>query len=457
MKPEQPTGKTSQLLRVILVAFLAVALSLVFWTVFRGPAILARDDNPRRVEQELRIQRGRIFDLQRNVLAENAETAGIFTRIYPLPAASPVVGYYSLRYGTAGIEESYDAYLRGEPDNRWQAEMRQLLHRTQTGRDLQLTLDANLQAQADALLGARNGALLLLQLEDGQPDGSPAKILALASHPGYDPNFLDETFEELAADASAPLLNRVTQGQYQPGPVLQPFILAALLDQGIIALDEPVAHANRPVIVNGVATYCATPPPLEATWADVLAHRCPGPLQDLADRLPAANLAAAFDAFGLTEQPQLPLNTETAVSAPISKTTLALIGQDTLIVTPLQVGVAWAALATDGRLPTLQLVEGLQSETGDWVTSTPPPREPATAVTPVAAQTLRGALPRSGDIQTFSTLVLSGPDGSNNSWYLGLLPAGDQTYAVVVVLENNRNLAEVEQIGEGILTAVNGR
>jgi len=444
-------GKISQLLRVILLAFLAVAFSLVFWTVLRAPAILARDDNPRRVESELRIQRGNILDRTGALLAESQPVGETFVRHYPLPAASPVVGYYNLRYGTAGIEENLDAYLRGETGSFWQAQQRDLLHAIQTGRDVRLTLDADLQARADTLLGERNGALLLLQLG---ANGEAARILALASHPGYDPNSLDENFEALSSDEAAPLLNRVTQGQYQPGPVLQPFILAAALDRGIVTLDEAVDHANRPVIVNGTATYCASSPPAAATWADVLAHRCPGPMQDLAEEMDAAALRASFNGFGLTEQPELPLNTETAVSNPISRTDLALIGQDTLVVTPLQVAVAWAALAEDGRLPALQLIEDLQSDTGEWVTPQPPAEITTTAVHPEAARAVRQTLPTDNQIQAFSTLVLSGPDGSTNGWYLGLTPEQDPAYAVIVVLENSSALADVEGVGRGMLTAV---
>lgn len=450
MKPEVPPGKISQLLRVVLLAFLAVAVSLLFWSVIRAPAILARDDNPRRVEAELRIQRGLIFDRDDVVLAENRLENGRSLRQYPLPAASPVVGYYSLRHGTAGIEESYDRPLRGDSDRAWQSQMADLLHKPQIGSNVRLTLDAGLQAQADSLLDDLAGAVLLLRLDPAANGGEIGQILALASHPGFDPNRLDETFDDLSADELAPLLNRVTQGQYQPGLALQPFILAAALDQEIISLDDPVAHANRPVILHGVATYCATLPPTEATWQDVLTHRCPGPMQDLAGKL---DLTQVFTDFGLSLPPQLPLNTETAVSPPPANPALAMIGQDTLIVTPLQVGVAWAALAANGRLPELQIVNALQNNRGNWVGSAPETGTD-TAVSAAAAQRVRQALPAADNTQAFSTLVLSGPGGSTNAWFLGLIPAEQPEYVVVVVVENSGDLAEVERIGGDLLTAV---
>lgn len=87
------------------------------------------------------------------------------------------------------------------------------------------------------------------------------------------------------------------QGQYQPGLVLQPFILAAALDADRIQLDGAVLNANRPVPVNGEVKRCQTTPPEDATWADVLRHRCPGPMQDLADRLGLAVLDEHFCAL----------------------------------------------------------------------------------------------------------------------------------------------------------------
>jgi len=54
------------------------------------------------------------------------------------------------------------------------------------------------------------GALILLNASTGE-------ILSLASHPGFDPNTLDENWQTLNQDPSAPFVNRVTQGAYPPG------------------------------------------------------------------------------------------------------------------------------------------------------------------------------------------------------------------------------------------------
>jgi peptidoglycan glycosyltransferase len=426
----RPQATLQWLNRAILIGFAAIALALVYWSVARSD-ILAREDNPRQFEAEFRIQRGLILDRNGVVLAENGGTAARQERLYPRPEAAAAVGYYSFRHGTAGIEESYDAHLRGDSANFWDAFARQTLHEPQVGQPVTLTLDVELQGTAVSLLHNKTGAILLLDIS--QP--GTAAILALASTPSYHPSQLDENFDALLADESAPLLNRVTQGQYQPGLVLQPFIMAAALEQGLISLDETVANANRNIPINGTGIRCVSPPPQPATWADVLRYRCPGPMQDLADQLGRAGLDQIFADFGLTTTPQFALNTESPENRPLADALLAGIGQENLTVTPLQVGLAWAALVGNGRVPTPQLV----------ITDNPPLNETDNQ----PPNPLQRALPQHQNITEYSRLVLSGPESSTNGWYLGA--AGD--YIVIVVIENSSMLAEVEEIGRELLAS----
>ncbi|MBK8901257.1 MAG: hypothetical protein IPM53_08745 [Anaerolineaceae bacterium] len=444
MNNDSPQTHLHKMQRAILVSFLAVAVSLAFWGVVRSDAILARDDNPRLVEAELRIQRGRILDRNGTVLAHTVGQPEALVRTYPFETIGPAVGYYSFRHGTAGIEAGYDAVLRGDEASVTAVFNQQLLHAPQIGRDVQLTLDAELQATAEALFGNAQGALVLLEVTTGD-------VLAMVSHPGYNPNRLDENFDELVEDETAPLLNRAVQGQYQPGMVLQPFILAAALDADRIQLNGTVLNANRPVPVNGEVKRCQTIPPDDATWADVLRHRCPGPMQDLADRLGLAVLDAIFMRFGLTSPPELPLNTEVPEQEPLADPLQAGIGQDNLTVSPLQVALALAALGNDGRLPTPRLVTAVQDESGT-MQAQPTTPSAGDAITSRAARDIRQLLDANGTL-SFTVSALSGPE-SRNGWYLALTPANQPQVAIVVVVENSEDLAVVQAIGVGLETAV---
>ncbi len=426
------TPHLQRLMVLLLGGFALVALGLFFWGTLRAEALLARSDNPRLVEAELRIQRGRIVDRHGITLAENGGTPARQQRQYPFTAVGPAVGYYSFRHGTAGVEESYNAILRGDGAPFWLETWRKWLHEPQRGQDIQLTLDAAWQQEADSLLAAHAGALLLLELTEG---GSFAQVRALVSHPGYDPNRLDEQFRALVADDAAPLLNRVTQGQYQPGLALQPFLLAAALDGGFLRLDEGVTNINRPVALNGTLFRCVTRPSSDtATWMDVLTHRCPGPMQELGLLLGETELERMFAAWGFTQQPQLPLNTTTAPQDPAQDVALAAIGQDVLTPTPLQIGLALAALANNGRFPALQLVTAVRHNNA-WVAETVPPDYSA-AVSAGAARSVRLALSVSNDVAEHSALALSGPGKSSNGWYLALAPAAAPRYVLVVVVED---------------------
>jgi cell division protein FtsI/penicillin-binding protein 2 len=176
-------------------------------------------------------------------------------------------------------------------------------------------------------------------------------------------------------------------------------------------------------------------------------------MQDLANQLGITGLEAAFADFGLTAVPNLPLNTETAELEPMADPLLAGIGQENLLVTPLQLALAWSALGNNGRLPQPRLVTAVQNETGEWETVVPEaPGEPI--ITETGAQAIRRPLIEDS-LVSFSSKVLSGPEGNTNVWYLGLAPAINPRYAVVVVVENSDEVTLVEGIGRTMLqTAV---
>jgi len=437
-------SRLQRLSRVLMLGFVAVVLALIYWSVIRAPTIVAREDNPRLVVQELRIQRGRILDRRGEILAETIGDPDQLRRFYPVEGSNPGVGYYSFRHGTAGIEEGFDSQLRGENAGGWALLWRQLLHQPQIGRDVQMSLNGSLQEDAAALLKSETGAVLLMSL-------SGAEILAMASYPAYDPNQLDENFEALTGDEDAPLLNRATQGLYQPGLILQPFVLAAALDKQLIDLDQQISDAGAPVPVNGGETTCASPPPETAAWSDVVASRCPAPMAELGETLGASALDTAFAAFGLTTAPELPISTETADSEPVTDARLAAIGQESLTVTPLQLALAWMAIGLDGRIPIPRLVRALEDETGAWQELEVEQAFRGKSVSPSSAVAIREILPRDGERIWFSALVLSGPQGSQHAWYLGLAPAEAPRVAVVVVLENSVSTVKAEAIGRTLL------
>lgn len=205
---------------ILLLGLAATATIAGWWSFYRGPDLLTRTDNARRSIADRQVKRGSILESQSQPVAETVGEPGDFTRLYQYPALSPVVGYTHPVYGQSGLEASMDDYLRGiqgNPDGEiwWQ---HLLYGQPPAGRDIRISIDARLQEVADIALQNHLGALVLLDAENGD-------ILVMASHPNYDANRLDETWQEIIQNEDAPLLNRATLGRYPIGNLTSRLLL----------------------------------------------------------------------------------------------------------------------------------------------------------------------------------------------------------------------------------------
>jgi cell division protein FtsW (lipid II flippase)/cell division protein FtsI/penicillin-binding protein 2 len=447
--------RISRLSLMILIGVAVITLTFVFWSIVRAEPLLAREDNPRLVEAEQRVQRGLILNRDGVVLAKTNGPAGNLARVYTQPGAEPVVGYYSARYGATGIESAYDAILRGRTGAFWSEWARSMIHASPVGGDVRLTLDAGLQGEASELMDGHIGGLVLLELTEigGEP---VAEVRAMVSRPGYDPNRIDEQFEMLTANENSPLLNRAAQALYQPGLILQPFIIAAAVDGGIISLNDPVADPHRPIMIGGQVQRCAIPRAEDnATyaWADMALMRCPGPLQTLGIRLGSAALDDVFNRFGLKSAPDLSIPVEVNNVGVVDPSS-ASIGQEQLTVTPMQVALGAAVLAGDGRMPAPRLVEAVAVRPDEWEAK---PAGLSVTVMPVVsaevARAVRDTWPANEGVREFAVSVLSGPSGNRNTWYVGLAPAKAPRFVVALLLEREENATVGEGIGRSLLAA----
>lgn len=85
------------------------------------------------------------------------------------------------------------------------------------GNDVHLTLNIDYQQAAYEALGNRKGAVVILNRKTGE-------VLAMVSRPMFNPNTIDEDWDNLRVDENSPLLNRASQGLYPPGSVIKPMI-----------------------------------------------------------------------------------------------------------------------------------------------------------------------------------------------------------------------------------------
>ena len=153
--------------------------------------------------------------------------------------------------GRDGVEKSYDRYLRGadggtqvEVDSRGRQARVLGVREPRPGTDLYLTIDIALQQACDRSLGDRRGAVVAIDPENGE-------VLALASHPAFDPNIFvkpDTSSRRLALmedRAGRPLSNKAISGLYPPGSVFKIVTSSAALDTGKIDRSTSFACAGN--------------------------------------------------------------------------------------------------------------------------------------------------------------------------------------------------------------------
>ncbi|QOC22794.1 penicillin-binding protein 2 [Wenzhouxiangella sp. AB-CW3] len=141
--------------------------------------------------------------------------------------------------GKTGIERHYEHLLHGQPglervETNAQGRVLRVIERQDPvpGEDLQLTLDLQLQDAAHEALGDYAGAVVVLDVHNGE-------VLALVSKPGFDPNLFVHgisqfDYSSLLHHHQRPLFNRFLAGGYEPGSTIKPFIALAGLETGAI-------------------------------------------------------------------------------------------------------------------------------------------------------------------------------------------------------------------------------
>lgn len=427
-----------------LLAFFLLTLALGRWSI-ASPDLVARDDNPRRVFQEQLIQRGSILDRNDQVLAETVPQSDTLARRYPFIAAAPIVGYYSINYGAAGVEEALDRVLRGPRDD-----VDQLLHRRQSGQSVRTTLDSRAQQILSDRL-TQPGAAIVLSLPDGA-------ITALASNPSYDPNALDQNWKTLSTDPTAPLLNRATQGLYQPGAIFETLLLANAIERGV-PLTGTLAQPDRPITLNRLTLTCAHTDASPATLAEAYAQACPAPFADLAAQLTAGDLISITQKWKLDVPPALEIRTSAALTPTFDlSTTLALqsyaLGQGELTLSPLRLAQVAATIGNNGFMPSIYVVKDVQSIAGAWQPYANSAQTPALIIDPAVARAVLQAMRVQGNSAGHGGAAISGD--RQHAWFIGLAPADQPQYVIAVLLEDAASATDAEDMGRGVLEELIG-
>ena len=335
-------------------------------------------------------------------------------RVYPFNTAAHIMGYvgeadsgiikrfngaYQLGdyLGRSGLELSYESVLMGQRGmqflikdnkNRIQGPWEKGIYDTAAiaGRNMHSYIDVAVQQLAEKLLTNKVGAIVAIEPKTGG-------IIALASGPNFDPNELtgpekQKNFNRLFLDVSSPLLNRAIKGQYPAGSTYKP--LGAL-----IGLDEGVINPSSGIGCSGAYYGCRRPVKCTEHWAGhaanlrlAIAHSCNSFFSNTFrltvdnpryrdSRIGLQKWKDYLTAFGLGHRIGVDLPSEDGGNIPDttaynkeyrgswnSCTMVTLgIGQDKMLVTPLQMANAISIVANKGYFYVPHFIKDIEGET----------------------------------------------------------------------------------------------
>ncbi len=315
-----------------------------------------------------------------------AHTIGYVSRISPYEqsqfneeAERRYRGTHSI--GKIGLEKFYESELLGEVGSesgetnahgRWLRQLERV--NPKSGKDLQLFVDARLQQVARKALGENRGSIVAIEVETGG-------VLAMVSNPAYDPNLFvngisHADYNALNRSIDLPLFNRSIQGQYPPGSTIKGVYGLAGLEYHIVTGATTIEDPGYYQLENDERLYREWKKGGHGSAVNLrqaIVESCDVFFYDLAFSMGVDRMHEFGRYFSFGETTGLDIPSERAGLWPSrawKKGALGLdwypgdsinmsIGQGYVLVTPVQLAMMTATLATRGKLIQPRLVKSI--------------------------------------------------------------------------------------------------
>jgi len=282
--------------------------------------------------------------------------------------------------GAFGVEAALDNYLRGKAgfktalvNNLGYRESEKTWIQTEPGNNVILTIDINIQKEAERALSAVGpnvkGAVVVM-------DPNTGDIIALVSAPAFNPNSMipripAEEWKKLNDPELMPMLNRATFGAYTPGSIFKIIVALACLEAGIIDPEETIS--NPGYFQLGRRTIRDTAPPGDYNFKRAFKLSSNTYFIHFGLKAGLSRILDMGHRFCLGQKFNIPVYQETSGFFPpkdyekIRKTrgepwldgdTANLcIGQGEITVTPIQMAIMTSAIANGGKILWPRLVD----------------------------------------------------------------------------------------------------
>ncbi|MFA6130003.1 MAG: penicillin-binding protein 2 [Candidatus Omnitrophota bacterium] len=364
--------------------------------------------------------------------------------------------------GFGGVEEKYDYYLRQEEGglsvevNHRGKFMRVLgFEPPSNGKDVQLTLDLNIQKIAEENLSGRKGSIILMDPQSGQ-------VLALASYPNFNPAvFVNKRTRLIAGlfnDPDSPLINRAISSSYPLASVFKLVTASAGLELKKINLSTSFLCRGSTMI--GARKFSCWDVHGEQDIVSAIAHSCDIFFYKTGLLLGAQNIHdyALKLGFGKALGFELPYETAGFIPSPLWRkinkfqqwfdgdTANLSIGQGDCLVTPLQAANMMAVFANGGYLPNPYIIKAV----GNLDLAAKKKKLTRLDFKKSTFETIRRGLRLVVSDSKGTGNVLSGlgvkvagktgtaqvSHGATHAWFAGFFPYDNPKYVICVLLEN---------------------
>ncbi|MCG3176360.1 MAG: Peptidoglycan D,D-transpeptidase MrdA [Candidatus Omnitrophica bacterium] len=365
--------------------------------------------------------------------------------------------------GRDGLERSYESTLHGtsgglqiEVNSRGKLLRALGVREPRDGKDVRLSVDAELQKFVQQQLEGTKGAVVVIDLADGG-------ILSVNSSPSFDPNLFATAkgrrdVGKYLKDELAPMLDRAIHGGHPPGSIYKIVTALAALQKGRMTPHSTI-YCPGQAVIGGIRFGC---------WKETghgsqdlrqaMAHSCNVYFYN-------AGLAAGADAIhalsldlGMSKPTGVDLPNEKSGFVPSrawkrsargtgwfdGETANLSIGQGYLQVTPIQAALMVSAVALDGRLPRPHLVKEIDGQKAYE------PSFKALKIDPAVLRAVKEGMDAvvntdtgTGRLSRAEGTRVAGKTGTAQSgkdrthaWFVGYAPSDKPRAAMVVFLEH---------------------
>ena len=430
------------------VLFLCLFLYLGHFVATSEQDMINNSYNSRQQILLSRNYRGSIYSRDGEVLAEtilNDEEEE--SRNYPYKNLfSHIVGYST--QGRMGVEALANYYLINTNTSLSNKVKNDTAGKKNPGDNVYTTLDVKIQQVTNDQLDIYRGAIIVTEVSTG-------KILAMVSHPDFDPNSIGEIWEDLVDnDSSTVLVNRATQGLYPPGSTFK--IVTALE----YIRENPNTYQNYSYTCNGafhlgnskISCYHGSSHGT-VDFTRSFAKSCNSSF---------ANIGMSLDRTAFQEtlndllfNKELPLTLNYARSSalvsddtPPAEMMQTSIGQGKTQITPMHLNMITCAIANNGVLMKPYVIDHVENDEGTVIKSFKP-SEYGSLMSEEESAILRQLM--TDVVQEGTASKLKGLDytaagktgsaeynnikGDSHAWFTGFAPAEDPEVCVTIIVE----------------------